>query len=338
MTWRLGSGVLPLALALACSRGSRDVYEARGTVEVHEVDLAALTQGKVLSVRVDEGATVRAGDTLAVVQQLDLGPMLAAQGAALAAAEARLRDLEAGARPQEIRQAEAELAAAEAEAARTTKAAERARALLADNAIARQQYDDAVAGQRVAEEKVAAAREALALARAGSRPAQIQAAHADVENARAALQRVQANATGLVLTTPVSGIILGRHAEPGEVLGPGVPVLTVGETGSPYVRVYLPQSLVTGLARGTPVEIVTENQRVMPGRIAAINPKAEFTPRVALTEQERADLMFGVKVEFENPAEAPHPGLWVNVRVRQRASAPVGQSGSAAARQRDSAR
>ena len=333
MSWRR-MRILPLALsltrALACARSSDDSYEARGTVEVHEVDLAPLTQGKVLSVRVDEGAPVQAGDTLAVIQQLDLGATLTAQGAALAAAEARLRDLEAGARPQEIRQAEADLAGAEAEAARTAKARERAQSLLADNAIARQQYDDAVAAQRVAEEKVAAAREALALARAGSRPAQIQAARADVENARAALQRIQANATGLVLTTPVSGVVLGRHAEPGEVIGPGVPVLTVGETARPYVRVYLPQSLVSRLELGTPVDITTEDKRVMHGKLAAINPKAEFTPRVALTEQERADLMFGVKVEFVNPAEAPHPGLWVTVQVRQ--------SGSAAVRQKDSAR
>ena len=329
MSWRLGLGVLPLALALACSRASRDGYEARGTVEVHEVDLAALTQGKVLSVRVDEGAPVHAGDTLAVIGQLDLEANLTAQRAALATAEAKLRDLQAGARPQEIRQAEADLAAAEAEATRSAKALERARALLADNAIARQQYDDAVAAQRVAEEKTAQAREALALARAGSRPQQIQAARAEVENARAALQRIQANATGLVLTTPVSGIVLGRHAEPGEVLGPGVPVLTVGETGRPYVRVYVPQSVVSRLALGTEVEIVMEDKRVMGGRVAAINPKAEFTPRVALTEQERADLMFGVKIEFLNPAAAPHPGLWVTVRVPQ--------SGRVAGRQRDSA-
>ncbi len=308
---------ISVVTVLACSRGSGDSYEARGTVEVHEVDLSALTPGKVLSVRVDEGASVRQGDTLAVVGQLDLNATLAAARAALATAEARVRDLEAGARPQEIKQAEADLAGAEAEAARTGKALDRARALLVDNAIARQQYDDAVAANQVAGEKVTAAREALALARAGSRPEQIQAARAEAENARATLARVQANATGLVLVTPVTGIVLGRHAEPGEVLPAGVPVLTVGETAHPFVRVYLPQSLVTTLAIGIPVEIVTEDKRSMRGSISAINPKAEFTPRVALTEQERADLMFGVKVDFANPAEAPHPGLWVTVRVGQ---------------------
>lgn len=308
---------ISLVSALACVRGNGGVYEARGTVEVHEVDLAALTQGKVLSVKVDEGARVNAGDTLAVVEQLDLNATLAAARAALATAEAKVRDLQAGARPQEIKQAEADVSAAEAESARAAKALDRARALLADNAIARQQYDDAVAANQVAGEKVNAAREALGLARAGSRPEQIRAAKAEAENARAALARVQANATGLVLVTPVTGIVLGRHAEPGEVLAAGVPVLTVGETAHPFVRVYLPQSVVTRLTVGTAVEVVTEDKRTMRGSISAINPKAEFTPRVALTEQERADLMFGVKVDFANAAEAPHPGLWVTVRVAE---------------------
>ena len=212
---------------------------------------------------------------------------------------------------------------------RTRQALERARALVADNAIARQQYDDAVAANRVAEERATAAREALALARAGSRPERVLAGRAQVSGARAELEQTEARAGYLVLTAPAPGIVLGRHAEPGEALAAGVPVLTVGETARPYVRVYLPQSLVSGLALGKEVEVVTEDGRTMGGRIAAINPKAEFTPRVALTEQERADLMFGVKVEFVNPAEAPYSGLWVTVRVGRSGGREVGRADTA---------
>ena len=304
-----------LLVLVACGRAIPGIYEARGTIEVPEVDLAAMAPARVVALRVDEGATVQAGDTLAFLTQTDLPATLSAQRARVAAAEARLRDLEAGLRPQEIRQAEAALASAEAEAVRSRQALERARSLVETNAIARQQYDDAVATSRVWEERVAGAREAVALARAGSRPEQVAAGRAEVGSARAALRQVEAHATDLVLLTPVSGIVLGRHAEPGEALGPSVPVLTVGETGRPYVRVYVPQALVSRLALGTDVEVVPGPGQVIRGRVAAINPKAEFTPRVALTEQERADLMFGVKVEFVNPGEAPHPGLWVTVRI-----------------------
>jgi HlyD family secretion protein len=136
-----------------------------------------------------------------------------------------------------------------------------------------------------------------------------------VASARATLEQVEARAADLVLTAPVAGIILGRHAEPVEALAATVPVVTVGETARPYVRVYLPQWVVTKLAAGAPAEVVTGDGRTLQGKVVAINPKAEFTPKVALTEQERADLMFGVKVEFARPAEAPAAGLWVVVRL-----------------------
>jgi HlyD family secretion protein len=307
--------LLPLLLLVGCSRSSSAFYEARGTVELPQADLAALIPAKVLEVRVDEGDAVRRGDTLAVLGQRELEATFAALRARVGVAEANLRELEAGSRPQEVRRAEADVAAAEAEAVRTRQALERARALVGDNAIARQQFDDAVAANRVAEERAAGAREALALARAGSRPERVQAGRSQAASARAELEQALERAGYLVLTAPAAGIVLGRHAEAGEALAAGVPVLTVGETGRPYVRVYVPQSVVSGLALGREVEVVTQDGRTIAARVAAINPKAEFTPRVALTEQERADLMFGVKVEFVNPAEAPYSGLWVTVRI-----------------------
>lgn len=307
-----------LLAAGACSPASGPWYLARGTVELPESDLSAPQPARVVALRVDEGARVSAGDTLALLTQTDLPASLATQRARLATALANLRDLEAGARPQEIRQAEAALASAEAEAVRTRQTLARARTLVATNAIARQQYDDADAANRVAEQRVAEASEALALARAGARPQRIEAARAEVNAARAALAQLEARATDLVLVAPFDGTVLGRHAEPGEALGPNVPVLTVGETARPYVRVFVPQAVVSTLKTGTEVEVIVSPERIVRGRIDAINPRAEFTPRVALTEQERADLMFGVKVAFVNPADAPPAGVWVSVRVPRR--------------------
>jgi HlyD family secretion protein len=304
-----------LLLAVACGKGDATTYLARGTVEMPESDLSAPQAARVIALRVDEGSPVHRGDTLALLTQTDLPASLAAAQSRVATAEANLRDLQAGARPQEIRQAEAEVSAAEAEAERSRQLLDRAKALVASNAIARQQYDDAVAADRVAAQRLEEAKEALALAKAGARPQRVEAARSEVSTARAALAQLQARATDLVLSAPFDGIVLGRHAEPGEALGPNVPVLTVAETARPYVRVFVPQAIVSGLALGAPVDIVISPDRIIKGKIEAINPKAEFTPRVALTEQERADLMFGVKVAFANPTEAPHAGLWVSVRI-----------------------
>ena len=309
------SALLLALLLVGCSRRDAGGYEARGTVEVPEVDLSAMTPARVVAIRVDEGALVGAGDTVALLTQIDLGPTLAAQGARLASAEATLRDLEAGSRPEEIGRAEAERAAARAEVERAAKELARMRDLASRDVVSKQSLDNAVSADGVARSRLLAAEESLRLLKAGSRPERIRAARAEVANMRAALGQIEARAADLVLTAPVGGIVLGRYAEPGEAVGPMVPVLTVGETARPYVRVFLPQWLVSGVQAGAGAVVVTQDGRELAAHVVAINPKAEYTPRVGLTEQERADLMFGVKVEFANPATAPHPGLWVTVRL-----------------------
>lgn len=306
---------LVLLLVAGCQSGSPDPFEARGTVEVPEVDLAALTAARVVAVRVDEGAAVRAGDTVALLTQADLDATIAVQRARIASAMANLRDLEAGSRPEEIGRAEAELSTARAESERTAKDLDRIRDLVSRDVASREALDHAVSAERMGRGRMQAAEEALRLLRAGSRRERVVGARSEVMSARAALAQVEARAADLVLTAPVGGIVLSRNAEPGEVLAAGIPVVTIGEMARPFVRVYLPQWVVSRLRVGEPATVVTGEGRSLSGRIAAINPKAEFTPRVALTEQERADLMFGVKVEFTDPREAPFPGLWVMVRV-----------------------
>lgn len=307
--------LLVLAMAAACTREPGAAEDARGTVELPEVDLAGMAAARVVAIRVEEGAMVRAGDTVAVLGQVDLSATLAAQRARIATAEANLRDLEAGSRTEEVRRAEAESEVARAEVERAGKELVRVRDLAQRELLSRQVLDNAVAAERVAASRLQAAEEALRLLRAGSRPERVQAARAEVGAARAALAQVEARAGDLVLVAPVAGVVLSRNAEPGEALAAGVPVLTLGESARPYVRVFLPQRRVAGLKPGDAVQVVTDEGRTIAAKVAAINPRAEFTPRVALTEKERADLMFGVKVEFDRPQEAPNPGLWVRVRL-----------------------
>jgi len=289
---------------------------ARGTVEVPQVDVSAAVAARVVSVRVEEGALVAAGDTLALLTQADLPASVAAQRARVAMAAANVRDLETGARPEEIKRAEAEVAGAVAEAERTAADQTRFETLFRTQVISRQQLDNARAATRVASERRRSAEQALALVQAGARKNQISAARAELANAEAALRMVEARAADLVLAAPVAAQVLTRQAEPGEVLAAGVPALTLGEIGRPYVRVYVPARQLASLAIGDVATVSIDGTTTVLGkaRIVAINSQAEFTPRVALTEQERADLMFGVKLDLLPPLAGVHPGLWVAVR------------------------
>jgi HlyD family secretion protein len=132
-------------------------------------------------------------------------------------------------------------------------------------------------------------------------------------------------ARDLVLVAPIAGVVMGRHAEPGEVLAPGTPVVTLGEIARPYVTVYLPEGALARVRVGAAAVGRLDGLpgRAFPGRVTAVSSAAEFTPRVALTEEERADLLFGVRVDFDDRSETLKPGLPVQVRFRDAVEAPV---------------
>ncbi|MEZ4587941.1 MAG: HlyD family efflux transporter periplasmic adaptor subunit [Gemmatimonadales bacterium] len=191
--------------------------------------------------------------------------------------------------------------------------------------MSRQAVDDAEAAATIAAERLQSAKENLALLEAGSRADRIRAARADLATAEASLRMTEARVGDLVLVSPVAGRVLYRLAEPGEVVGPNVPVVTVGELGRSYVRAYVRASALASLSVGDPVVVAAdgiEGTRA-PGRIAAVSPEAEFTPRVALTQEERADLMFAIKVDLDGGRQGLYPGMWAVIR---RESASTGEA------------
>ncbi len=304
-----------LLLALGCRTVEDGPLVARGSIELPEIDLSVPFAARVVAIRVDEGAVVAAGDTIALMSQADLPGSLSAGRARVGMATANLRDLEAGPRPEELKRAAAELAAATAEAERTAADLERFKSLYAKEVIAKQQLDNAETATTVAAERKRAAAEGLAVLQAGTRHDRIAMARSDQASARASLAMIEARATDLVIVAPVAGRILTRQAEPGEFLAPGIPAVTLGETARPYVRVYVAARRIAEIAVGDTASVMVDGttQAIGRARIVAINTKAEFTPRVALTEQERADLMFGVKLEVLGNLDAVRPGLWVTV-------------------------
>jgi HlyD family secretion protein len=313
-----------VVLALACARDDGEVIEGTGTLEVVEVDVAPLTPARVLRVWREEGDTVRSGDTLVSLMQSTVRADIDARRARVGAADAQLRDLLAGARPAEIAAAEAELRGAESEVSRTSGDLTRLTALLQTGGVSRQDVDAARSAANVAAARRDAARDALRLLREGSRPQRIAAGRAEVETARAALAAALQTASDLVLVAPVPGVVMLRNAEPGEVLGAGMPALTLGELTTPYVRIYVSSLALPRVRLGGRAEGILDGlpDTRFSGEIVAINHKAEFTPRVALTETERADMLFGVKVAFRDSTGMLKPGLPITVRITPAAVPP----------------
>lgn len=310
------SWLLLIAVA-GCSKSASDRIVATGTIEMIEVDVAPQVPARVVTVRVEEGQSVRTGDTVAVLMQSTTRAGVAEHAARVRAAEARLREARAGARPREIERAEAELRRSEAEAVKASRDLERIQPLVAAGAETPQRLDAATAEAAGAAARRDAAREDLQLLREGTRPERIDLARAELASARATLAGASAVAGDLVLTAPVSGTVLSRNAEPGEMLASGQSVLTLGETGATYTRVYVPTrelpSVKTGQAATAHLDGFPDHP--FKGRVVAVSPTAEFTPRIALTEKERADMVFGVKVALEDTTGMLKAGLPATVEI-----------------------
>ncbi|HVX87372.1 MAG TPA: biotin/lipoyl-binding protein, partial [Gemmatimonadales bacterium] len=240
--------VLLLAASAAC--GPSDAPTAVGSLELTATDLGPMVPARVVRVLVQEGQSVHAGDTLAILTQAGLRDQVNEARARVLAAEATVQELERGARPEEIAKAEQDLAAATALATNAQADLARARTLAANNVIARQQLDQAETRSEEAAARQAALHQTLRLVREGARAERRAAARADLARARAALGATEASVGDLVLVAPIDGTVLVRAAEPGEVLGAGATAVSIGDVGRPWVRVYVDQTILPTLHVG----------------------------------------------------------------------------------------
>lgn len=306
-----------LSLTGGCQRGADGAPSYPGTIEVDESDAAPLVGGRIVAIRVQEGDSVHAGDTLALLTQSAIPATLEDRRGRLAAARARLADLQRGSRAAEVNRAEADLAAAEAEADRTARELARSEQLLQSQIIPQQDFDRARALAESAARRRDAAQATLELLKEGSRSDQVRAAAAEVRSAEAQLAGASADVSELAVLAAVSGVVLGRHADPGEVVAAGTPLVTIGVVARPWVRVYLPAKLIVDLPKGSVAQVTPAGgleKDGMQGTLGSVSAKAEFTPRAALTTEERADLLFASRVELVNPPPTVRPGMPVNVR------------------------
>jgi HlyD family secretion protein len=288
---------------------------------MEEIDVGPLQPARALRILVNEGDAVREGDTLAVFAVPTLAASEAQAEAGVEAAREASRDIARGSRPAEIARAESQWKAAEAEAERTAADVARLRPLAERGTVSKAQLDAAEAAARIAANQRDATRESLRLVREGPTAERRAVAEAQMRGAAAAARAVQATANDLILLASVDGIVTSRNVEPGEVLAAGQSAITLGQPQRPWARIFVSQFVVPLLHVGdTVLAQLDADTTVYVGHIAAIASRAEYTPRVALTEQERADLLFSVKVEFHTATDKLRAGLPITVQLPRTAN------------------
>lgn len=259
---------------------------------------------------------------------------LARARAELLQAEAVLKELEAGSRAQEIETSRAVMLRAETEFAKAERDWNRAQTLYQKEDISTSQYDDFRARFESAKALLQQAREQFDLVKEGPRQENIEAARAQVQRARANLRLAESNRLELArlhqektaresdvrqaraqlgvyetqlkdaeVFAPMTGVVLVKAAEPGEVLAAGTTVVTLGDLAKPWLRGYINEKDLGRVKLGTTVKVTTDSypRKVYNGKITFIASEAEFTPKQIQTQEERVKLVYRIKIEIDNP-------------------------------------
>jgi HlyD family secretion protein len=298
------------AAVVAADERARQSTAALGVLEsqLHESSLsgaqaAADTSGRVAQAQgVLAAAQAQVAQAEAAVRQAEANVRMTSDDRARYAALARSGDVPA----QQAEHADA--------AYRTATAA-----------LAAQQ-----AAQRAAQRNAAAARGALALARSTSYnvpirgaqattlqrqaqqvQAQIAAARAEADQARALRRQAQATLDDLIVRAASDGTVIARPVEPGDVVAPGRTLLSVVDLGHVYLRGFVPEGQIGRVRVGQTAHVALDSDPRHPldGAVSEVDAQASFTPENIYFRDDRVQQVFGVKIEIRTPGGYAKPGM-----------------------------
>jgi HlyD family secretion protein len=363
MKWRIWLGIAIVAILVIAALLATRVrpvkgIAASGYIEATQSDLSPKVQGRLIDLRVHDGQAVRRGQVVAVLERT--APALSVQeaNAAVAAATAQVAQaahafsvagsslgqadenygIERQAATLGVAQAGAQLSAAQSAYEHAVIDLNRDRSLVATGDIAQQSLDDASNAYKTATADVAAAEDALAVARANLRniairrlgvdaarsqrsqsAAALEAARAQLMQARANLGLAQNQVQETQIAAPYDAYVVSHNFENGDLVQPGSAVLTVGDLVHPYLYVYVTETDLPKIKPGMKADVTLDGLpgRTFVGTVTEIATNAEFTPENVQTEQQRVDyLVFRVKIQFTDKTLTLKPGLPADAVIR----------------------
>ena len=277
--------IIGMAVAiLGVSCGLEASFDAQGTFEATEVVVSSEAAGRILSFDIEEGMPVEAGATVGLIDsvQLDLQRrQLVAQQAALLGSRPDIKAQAASLREQILKQ----------EKERT-----RVENMLRDGAATQKQLDDIEAQIRILESQLSATLSTLDKntvnidGNAAALDAQIDALDDRIAKCR--------------IVSPVSGLVLVKYAEPGELAVVGKPLMKIADLDLVYLRAYFTSDQLSHIHLGDTVVVTADfggDERYdYEGRIQWISSESEFTPKTVQTKDSRANLVYAVKIAVQN--------------------------------------
>lgn len=308
---------LTLSLAAGCSL-QNNKPDGSGTIECTEVDIAPRVAGMITVLIPQEGDPVKSGDLIARLDSSDYELKRNESKATVAVARAQLELLLAGSRKEDIERARAQVREAKAAAEAAEADLRRIDAVYISGAATQKQTDDARTQAERTRASLAAGEQNLAKLVKGTRAEEIKLAETQVAQAEARLASMEKAVADCTLTSSVNGVVTTRVREEGEFIPVGSPLVTISRLDEVWLSVYVPETSLGGVKLGQSARVKIDGRPdFFEGKVTYVSPTAEFTPRNVQTPDERAKLVYRVKITLANKEGIFKPGMPADGYLRE---------------------
>lgn len=276
--------IATLALFVAACGSNDKEYDATGIFEATEVTVSAEVTGRLMVLNLTEGTAVKVGQQVGLIDTVQLQLKARQMGAS--------KEVLANQRPN----VQAQIAALQQHINKALIEQRRTEALLKDGAATSKQLDDAQNAVAVLQKQLQGQ---LSLLQNSTRSLNSQMSAADIQRYEVLDQLEKCH-----IKSPITGTVLEKYAEQGEFATIGRPLFKVADTRNMTLRAYITSTQLAKVRVGQRVKVFADygnnTQHTYEGTVTWISPKAEFTPKSILTNDERADQVYAVKVSVKN--------------------------------------
>lgn len=289
--------LIALTWLQSCGPGNNE-FDASGSFEANEVVISSQLAGQLLTFTVQEGDSLTNGQVVGTID----AEILSLQKDQVGAAIQSLSEKTSNVQPQ-VKLLENQVAVQEEQLKKLLHEKERTERLVKADAATGKQLDDLNAEIEVVRKQIQVTRQQVQVQRTGTatQNRSILSERAPLEKHKAQLEEQLSKAT---IINTVDGIVTTKYAEPGEVTAPGKALYKIADLSDMTLRAYVTGSQLSEIKLNQQVKVFVDkgedDYREYNGVISWISNKAEFTPKTIQTKEERANLVYAVKISVPN--------------------------------------
>ena len=298
-------------IVVACGKKEKE-YDATGTFEATEVTVSAKSSGELQLFDVTEGGQVENGSVVGRIDAFQLKLKKEQLETTRGQLSANKRQLASSKNSNDSRQLDLEkqLASIKQQIANAERERQRFSELVKDGAVPRKQLDDINYQIKVLEKQLEATSDQIRSNNASLKDqstgidAQMDGIDAQAAGLEAQIRQIDDQIASTEVVAPYTGTVLEKYVERGEFVTTGKPLFKMADTQNIFLRAYVTSAQLQKIKVGQQVKVFADygdgQMKEYAGTISWISSRSEFTPKTILTDDERADLVYAVKVAIKN--------------------------------------